>query len=427
MSLFLRFKKDYFNYLISIILPAFITSISVPVFKHLLGAKGYGNFSIYYNAALLCTAITTGWITQSIYRFYPSSNYKKQFAKHSIIIATLTQLACFLPILIFIWYEKNDLLLGILICIAIYTVSIQFLYMAITQSSFLSRKTIYSETIRSVAYIVIAVALITITPSQYLYVLFLAVIVSFFLSVLYLQRQTKQYFALQTQEATEDINFKSHIKMFYKYGAPLSIWFVFAYMLSYIDKILILRNIGAEEQGNYQAIFDLLSKGITVIITPVLISMFPLLTEAYEKREVMAIKKLLKKIVMFEILGFIIVTVAYWWFGANLLFVLLKVPDTYNYRLTGFIVIAGTFIWQIAMVMHKKYELNLRSRFLLGRVIIAFLAQILFYYLCRNSKSMLLYPMGFLLSALVYIMLVSFTHFRGFLNAILLKRASHLR
>jgi len=133
---------------------------------------------------------------------------------------------------------------------------------------------------------------------------------------------------------------------------------------------------------------------------------------------------LLKKIVLFEILGFIIVTVAYWWFGASLLFVLLKVPDTYNYRLTGFIVIAGTFVWQIAMVMHKKYELNLRSRFLLGRVIIAFFAQILFYYLCRNSKSMLLYPMGFLLSALVYIMLVSFTHFRGFLNAILLKRAS---
>jgi len=424
MSLFLRFKKDYFNYLISIILPAFITSISVPVFKHLLGADGYGNFSIYFNAALLCTAITTGWITHSIYRFYPTSNNKRLFAKMALSIATFTQLVCFLPILFFIWYQKNDLILGGLICIAIYNISIQFLYMAISQSSFLSKKTIYSETIRSVSYIIIAVVLISITPSHYLPILFFAVIVSYFLSIYYLQWQTKKYFATQTEVAPNELNFKLLINKFYKYGAPLSLWFVFAYLLSYIDKILILDNLGPMVQGNYQAIFDLLSKGITVIITPVLISMFPLLTEAYEKGEVVAIKNLLKKIILIEILGFLVVAIGYWWFGAFLLFKLLDVPNNFTFKLTGLIIIAGTFIWQIALVMHKKYELNLRSRFLLGRIILAFIAQILFYMIFRKSDSILLYPTGFLLSAVVYFFLVSITHIQGFFKPYFFKKSS---
>ncbi len=416
MSLFLKFKKDYFNYLVSIILPAFITGISVPVFKYLLGTKGYGKFSIYYNAVLICTAISSGWITQSIIRFYPASNHKILFAKLSIRIAVLTQLSCFLPCLIFAWWVKNDILFVLLVCLALFITSMQFSYMAIAQSSFLSRKTIYSETIRAVSYILVAAVFLLFAPQNYLYILFFAVIVSFTFSVLYLRRQTGQFFRQSEDKEANDLTIKKLVKQFFNYGAPLSMWFVFAYLLSYVDKILMLQNIGAEEQGNYQAIFDLLSKGITMLISPILISLLPLLTFAYEKGETREIKHLLKKIILFELAGFVIAAILYWLFGANLLFMILKVPNTFTYKIIGFIVITATFILQIAMVVHKRYELRKMSLFLLGTVITALSAQLIFYWFFHETASPLLYPLGYLLAAFVYLFIVSFSLFRGILS-----------
>ncbi len=412
MSLFLRFKKDYFNYLISIILPAFIAGISIPVFKHLLGAQGYGSFSIYYNAVLICNAITTTWITQSIYRFYPSNNNKELFARLSIALSCLTQVICFVPVLVFSWYLKNTLVFGILLCAAIFTISLQFLYMAIAQSSFLSRKTIYSETIRAVTYILIAVTLLLFTHYNYLYVLFIAVIVSFALSIVYLRRQTSVFFLQIEKDPVDPIAELSLMKLarrFFNYGAPLSMWIVFAYLLSYVDKILILKNLGPEAQGNYQAIFDLLSRGITVLISPIIISLFPLLAMAYEKREIIEIRQLVKKIILFELAGFALATILYWWFGANLLFLILKIPNTDTYRVMGFLVIAGTFVWQLAIVAHERYVLKLKSVFLLAMIVTAFLTQLIFYWIFRKSGNPLLYPAGYLFSAFMYLLLVSYS------------------
>ncbi len=407
MDLLSRFKKDYLNYLISIILPAFIGGISVPVFKHLLGAEGYGNFAIYYNAALIGTAITTGWITQSIYRFYPSITNKNLFVKLSIALSKRTQLFFFLPVILFVWYFKSDMLLGILVCVAIFMNAMQFAFIAIAQSSFLSKKTIYSETIRAVSYIVIALILLLLTPPNYLYVLFIANIISYALSVYYLRSQTRVFFIQNKSQDTQGLTFKRLARQFFKYGAPLSMWVVFAYLLPYIDKVLILHNLGAQVQGNYQALFDLLFRGLTVLISPVLISLLPLLTQAYEKEKISEIRQLLKKIILFELGGFLVSSILYWWFGAKLVFIILKIPDTISYRLMGFVIILGTFIWQIAMVVHQRYVLKMKSLYLLCMIAAAFCSQLIFYWFVRKSVDPLIYPLGYLIAATMYLFFIS--------------------
>ena len=408
MSLFLRFKKDYYNYLISIILPVIITGLSIPIFKHLLGAEGYGSFSIYLNAVLIGTATTTGWVTQSVFRFYPSHANKFLFAKLAISVILITQLICFLPVLFFAWYIKRDLFLAIFICIAFLFTSLQFLYTALAQSSFLSKKTIYSETIRSVCYILIAVSFLSFTKINYLYVLFLAVIISFAASVFYLRIQTNKFLLDIDNNINIQLSLKSLTKTFFNYGAPLSMWFVFAYLLSYIDKIFLLKHLGAQIQGNYQAIFDMLAKGIGVLISPVIISLVPLLTQAYEKGEGVEIRQLLKKIILFEAGAFVLASILYWWFGANLLLFILKIPNNVTYKWMGFIAIAGTFVWQIAVVTHKPFELKLKSLFLFFMVAISFFSQVTFYWIFQESANPLIYPLGYLLSAVMYLFLVSF-------------------
>lgn len=419
MNLFARFKKDYYNYLISIILPAIIAGLAVPVLKNLLGAEKYGEFALYYNAALICTAITTGWITQSIYRFYPSTKNKSLFAKLSISISIRTQFFFYVPIIIVVWYLKNDLVLGILICFVVFMNSMQFAHISIAQSSFLSKKTIYSETIRSVSYIIIAITFLLIYPKFYLYILFTAIFTSYFLSVFYLRIQTRIHLLKNSKEKEDGLNYKMLIKKFSKYGFPLSMWIVFSYLLSYIDKLLILQNLGAKTQGNYQAVFDLLFRGLTILISPVTISLLPLLTQAYEKSERNEIKQLMKKLIFFEMVGLIVSSILYWIFGASLLFKILKVPDTETYRLMGFIILVGTFIWQMAIVIHQRFILKLKSHLLLFMITTAFFIQVVFYWLIADLHNPLTYPIGYLIASSIYLLLVSFSELPMLLKSLI--------
>lgn len=407
MDLFLKFKKDYFNYLISIILPALITGISIPVFKHLLGAKGYGNFSIWYNAILIITAILSGWIIQSVLLFYPASVNKRIFSRNALLLTARTQMIFFIPVLLGVWYLSNDFLLAILCSMVLLVTSIQFSILPVIQSSFLSKKIISSEIIRVVSYVTCAILLLKLSGFSYLYSLFIAVIASYFLSLFYLIKQARIFFKNQEAGYNENPGIRNLFRKFFNYGAPLSMWFVFSYLLSYIDKLFMLKHFGGEVQGNYQAIFDLLSKSITLMISPIVTSLFPILTSAYVSGNNSEIRKLLKKIILYEMGAFLITSILYWWFGATLVLSILKAPNTFTFRVMGFIVIAGTFTWQIAILVQKRFELKLKSLYLLMMVIIAFASQVIFYLVFKNYNNQILYPLGFLFSAIVYLFLIS--------------------
>ncbi len=409
MDLFYRFKKDYFNYLLSVILPAIIMALSIPVLKHLLGAGGYGNFSIWFNAVLLCTASLTGWITQSILRFSSVHINKPLFARQAIAVSLTTQAIIFLPVFLIIWYLGNDMLLGILFATALFATSLLFSISAISQAGFLSKKNIYSETIRVFSYIACALFFLLLTDVYYLYALFIAVTISYLMAALYLHKQVRTSLSTEQQNGTKPEKAARLAKQFFKYGAPLSVWFVFSYLASYIDKLFMNKNLGAEIQGNYQAIFDLLARSLVVLVAPVTTSLFPLLTQSYKKGEIATIKKILKKIILIEAASFVIVSILYWWFGAGILLNVLKTPHTYSYKLAGFMVIAGTFVWLIASVAHKGFELRMQSIFLLGMIGIAFFTQVILYLIFYKIGNMLLYPLGYLLSGVVYLLLVSFS------------------
>lgn len=407
MDLFLKFKKDYFNYLISIILPALISGLSIPVFKHLLGAKGYGIFSIWFNAVLIVTVILSGWIFQSILRFYPASKDKYSFSRHALILSCKTQLIFFIPLFLVAYYISNDYLLSIVCCFTLLIISLQFTILPVIQSGFLSKKIILSEIIRILSYVTVAILFLKFSGIKYLYSLFFAVIISYSFSVFYLLRQAAIFLGNNKVITNNKSETKYMFNSFFKYGAPLSLWFVISYLLSYVDKLFMNKYLGAEIQGNYQAIFDLLSKSITLIISPILTSIYPILTLAYEKGNNSEIRRLLKKVITYEVISFLIVSILYWWFGADLLFFVLKIPKTGMFKLMGIIVIAGTFIWQIAILIQKRFELQLKSLFLLAMVAIAFSAQIICYLIFSKYNNQLLYPLGFLLSAIIYLFLIS--------------------
>ena len=420
MDLFSKFKKDYVNYLLSVIFPALIMFCSIPVLKRMLGAKGYGDFAIWFSAVLLLSATMGGWIFQSILRFYPGSKNKSLFTKQAIAICYRTQLFICIPAFLLVWYLKNDVLAALLFVFALFSTSMQFSILSISQSSFLSKKNIYSESIRATSYIGAALILLILLKVHYWYALFIAVIISYSLSAFYLYKQNSR--AVTKNEPTDTVHedTKELARRFFKYGGPLSLWFIFNYMSSFADKLFMLKNSGQVFQGNYQAIFDLLSRTLVVLISPVTTALFPLLIVSYKEGRSAEIKKLLTKIIIIELGLFVLTSILYWWFGSDILLNILHTPLTNTYKLMGLIVIAGTFTWLIAVVAHKRFELRLQTHYLLVMIAFAFILQVSLYIIFRKYENPLLYPLGYLVSGIVYLLLVSFSKeikpFRKFLR-----------
>ena len=144
-----------------------------------------------------------------------------------------------------------------------------------------------------------------------------------------------------------------------------------------------------------------------LLSSPVIISLFPLVTVAYQSKKTSEIKKLLARIIAIELVILIVALILYWLFGAAILSALIKVPDTTEYKLIGEIIIAGTFIWQIAMVVHKYYEMKFKNGYLLVMIAISFIAQLTLYRIFNKNTSRLLYPAGYALASIVYLILVS--------------------
>ncbi len=413
ISLLKNFKKDYFNYLISIILPAFISSLSIPVFKNILGAENYGRFSIWFNAILIVTAVLSGWVAQSIIRFFPASNNKYSFSRKAFRLSLKTQIIFFLPVFLLALYISQNFLLALLSAFISVTISLQFTILPIIQSGFLSKKIISSEIIRVSTYVGGAILLLKLSNLSYLNSLFIAILTSYLFSLIFLLIKAFQFLKINDvneQNPDKILTFKK----FFKYGGPLSLWFLFVYLTSYIDKIFMLKYLGGETQGNYQALFDLLYRGLTIMMSPIVTSLFPILTAAYESSNRKDIRKFLKKIISYELIAFFGVSILYWLFGSQLLFRILKIPDTFTFKLMGFLIICGTFIWQLAVLVQKRFELKLNSFFLFITIGFALVTQFLFYILFRNVDTPLIYPLGFVLSGCIYLLMISFSELRSF-------------
>ena len=281
MSLQHQLKKNYLNYLLSIILPALISSVSIPVIKRMLGPEQYGLFSIYNNGVQILAIALTGWITQSILRFSQSENHLTDIKTQAIKFTSISVAMASLPLFFFYFIRNEEFILSLLLLPILITSSFQLVLFSMAQASFLSRKILVSETLRTGIFLLLAIFLVYTIKSSGIYPMIFSVIIAWSVSIFYLIKNLNKHFST-TQLKTESLIKNSFGKKFLSYGLPLSCWFVFANLLTYTDKYLMARHWGHEVQGNYQALFDILFRGISMAVSPIMMMLLPLLSKEYE-------------------------------------------------------------------------------------------------------------------------------------------------
>jgi hypothetical protein len=210
---------------------------------------------------------------------------------------------------------------------------------------------------------------------------------------------------LAINEQIENLNLNNLAKRFAVYGFPLSLWFLFSQGIMITDKFFLSNFYQSTYFGNYQANYDVLSKAIIILLSPVGITLLPMVAKSHNSSKYKELKQLLYKIVLIEGGLLIFTLLNYWFWGYKVVFNLVDIPNEAIYKFGGMLIISASFIWQMAMVVQKFLELEQRSKTMLAMVVAAFAIQIIFYTVFKN-KNALIFPAGLLVASTAYFVLI---------------------
>ncbi len=279
------FLKDFLKYLPAQITPALVGFITVPIITRLFPPGDYGNY-VLAMATINIMITIIGWLGMSIIRFYPAyeRDNKQEYLYTSIVkllFISLTVLtAVFLSILLifksFIPSQLYYLMLvgtGIFILMSVFQVLQHFL-MARRQVSWYTGFSVW----HSVAALGIGITLAMrfrygVEGLLWGYILSLTVVLPLLWKIT-LGRQAFLSGKRISIELTKEMA---------KYGLPLVVGNLAAWILSLSDRYVLEFFQGAQEVGIYSASYTISEYGITILVSLFMLSAGPISMNIWEK------------------------------------------------------------------------------------------------------------------------------------------------
>lgn len=395
MSATARFKKDFGYYLLGIIVPGLLNAAMVPILKHLLGTEDFGSYSLKFNFLLLLIATLFGGLCQGVIRFKANETGDLPRFYTNVFLIGWRLLGPFviLSFLMLRFYFNQSYLLSVLYALCLIGCFLQNIIIAISQASFLSRYIIFSESIRAILFFALAIAMLLVINVNPESLLFLALLLSYIgSSLLLIKRNRINWRVVLGILPKVENNKKFDTKSILMYGLPLVFWYSIYGFLLYLDKPLIAKKFGLLVQGNYQAMFDMIFRGITFLMAPISTAIFPILNQSTKQEILNSTYSLLKKIFFVEMMVLGISLFIYWHFGFLLLSKLLLIPNLMDYKLCGAMVISFSILWQMALIAHKPLEVAKRTDIMC-----------LFIFISFAIFSIVFFCLGFFLIDKIYI------------------------
>jgi O-antigen/teichoic acid export membrane protein len=290
------------NYLKANVLIKAIGLITMPIFTYLLLPSSYGTLSIFQAAVGIFTALMALGMTGGIYRRYFEK--KKDFPTFlGGNITFITMFSILFIAFVILFSSEISALFGtepiivILASIASFITILFSIYTRLLQAKKMSKKYSNLFIIQSLAIVIISITLMLFLPigQRYFGSIFSTITVFAILSVygiIALAKESK--FKLK----------RKHIKYSLLFGIPLIPHSLGGYLLSYLDRIIIVQITTISNAGIYTVGYNIgmvLLVAITAVMTAWSPSFFSLMKEKnYEKIQDLA-KKATKMILFFAI------------------------------------------------------------------------------------------------------------------------------
>ncbi len=280
-----RAGSDAFKYLPVRLIPALTSLITVPIFTRAIGAEDYGNFYLVSSAVSLTAAIASAWISSSVVRFYWPSRKDGQLDRFvstvfwvtlaSLIAAGSTAVAA-------VWVFREALGPDL---VRLAPAGAAFLVAHNLSSTMLQ---VLRAANRASAFSVLSVAgtLLTTAASIAFVAAFgwgsLGIIVGGIIGnafiVPFVLSQVRVEGSISIRGAD-----RTMLSEFLAYGVPLIPVGISSWVLVLADRYVIAAARSAAEVGLYSVSYGLGEKIMQLVGMPLLITMTPMLMEAYER------------------------------------------------------------------------------------------------------------------------------------------------
>ncbi len=416
------FLNNFSIYFLGLISSGLISFVTIPLIVRNYGIGSYGSFSLVQNVVLVLISFGGGWLNQCVLRFNDYSTYFK---------ITIFQLyfVTFLPLGLLCFGILMLMKVGIVISVigttTMFLGSLVALSIVFYQSRFNARKSFYFDFIRILIFLAMVLAFsVVLNQIPSLLRLLLSFFISYLISFIFLLRIDYKFLKISVSlfiKKYGEVYFKGLFKKnnyLFHYGWPLALWFTVSAVLNVSDRYIIGYYLTEKELGTYSAIYDLLYKGITLLYAPILVAGFPIMTQKYNSGNKKEAFDFLKKLIVFEVLIFLVILVAAYFLRVFFIEKIVGIIVTEQSLQLVFPVLFGAFIWQLAMLVHKPLEFQLRTKTMLFFCMIALFVNVFLNIIFIPKYGIVFASYTTLVSALVYLLLnVCFIGFRKKNNA----------
>jgi len=364
-----RLKRDSITYLLGKLIPAGIGVISVSIFIRLIGTEEYGKFALLLSIVLLVSNMASGWICQGILRF--SSDYQSDEDKATF--RTVVSWSSLISIVVGVsavssaafWFMNSPwkvTLIGVMVFISFFSYSVR---VTIQQAELNAPSVLWAEAVRAVTTLAVPLLLFFMLKNKGYILLMCGTLAGYIMGLIALRKGP--LLSLKSNAVTDMIMMG---RIIWNYGWPLAIWFAFAYLLNVSDRYLIKYFVDYNAVGIYSAIYDIVYKSFSLLLLPVTIAAHPLITSQWNSGDKAGTPTLLKEAIKYQLLIFLFVISVFYFSSALLVRLILGVDDPVAAGLVVPVAI-GSFLWQIAMLIHKPMELLYQTKRMLVFVGIA--------------------------------------------------------
>lgn len=373
---------DTFKYAASKGVPGLIGLASVWCFVKLIGKEGYGQYAILFSIANMAAVFSSGWIQQSLLRFY--TVYENE--RHLLIRATIKGIGAVLAVgclISFIIgfsghisahqvYEPVVMVAvwGLFFCLVIHTCLI-----AVYQAQVRPGLVVKLELLRSILVFIIPLSIIVTIKASYLS-LVLGIVLGYLFSFLWMNQSIKGLWHHQvTMGAAAKKGIRKIFIRFIAYGLPLSLWLALMSAFPVVDRFLITYYFDFSETGIYASIYDIVIRSFSLFLFPVVMASHPRIMKAWNSGDSLETRKLIKASIITQFLIFSVVFLAYLAF-ADLILLTLFEQTSHRLKMVIVLLAIGGFLWQLSLTVHKPFEVKQRTWMMVVGILISLVVNV---------------------------------------------------
>lgn len=298
------FVKDLLKYLPAQIVPALMGLITIPIVTRLFPPEDYGNYVLVMATVSILSTLATGWLDNSIIRFYPAYELKGELSYfyNTVLGTSLVSIAAIFVLFLGILFFTQEHITGSLrslmgLGVVVFVITSFF---QVLQTFLRAKRQVHWYTYfavwHSVARLGLGVALVVVWHMGVESLLWGSII-----AVLTVMPW------LWKLSIGKDISVKRGISLsaaseMARYGLPLVVAFLASWILSLSDRYILGLFRGSQEVGIYSASYGIAEQSIFMLSSLFVFASGPISMHVWEKQGVEASQIFLTKLTRYYLL-----------------------------------------------------------------------------------------------------------------------------